>query len=79
MALESRVVAGTEIIFEVTADMVDGADSATALGHGIPTQGDSADEICNNFTEAVDCYIDESMPRPKMIRVHLVREDVLTG
>ena len=58
----------TEIIFEVTEDEVDGGYSASALGHGIHTQGDSVEEIRSNVKEAVDCYFDDTMPRPKLIR-----------
>ena len=60
----------TEIIFEVTEDEVDGGYSASALGHGIHTQGDSVEEIRSNVKEAVDCYFDDTMPRPKLIRLH---------
>ena len=58
----------TEIIFEVTEDEVDGGYSASALGHGIHTQGESVEEIRSNVKEAVDCYFDDTMPRPKLIR-----------
>ena len=33
----------TEIIFEITEDEVDGGYSASALGHGIHTQGESVE------------------------------------
>lgn len=69
----------TEIIFEVTEDEVDGGYSATALGYAIHTQGDSVDEIRRNVKEAVDCYFDESMLRPRLIRLHFVRDEVLAG
>lgn len=72
-------MSATEIIFEVTEDEVDGGYSATALGYGIQTQGDSVDEIRSNVKEAVDCYFDESMPRPRLIRLHFVRDEVLAG
>ena len=68
-----------EIIFEITEDEVDGGYSATALGCGIHTQGDSVGEIRRNIREALDCYFDESMPRPRLIRLHFVRDQVLTG
>ena len=55
----------TEIIFEITEDEVDGGYSASALGHGIHTQGESVEEIRSNVKEAVDCYFDDTMPRPK--------------
>jgi len=79
MASGTRVMSGSEIIFEITEDEVDGGCSATALGYGIHTQGDSVDEIRRNVREAVDCYFDEAMPRPKLIRLHFVRDEVLAG
>ena len=72
-------MSGTEIILEVTVDEVDGGYPATALGHGIHTQGDSVDEIRRNVREAVDCYFDEDMSRPKLIRLHFVRDEGLAG
>ena len=49
--------------------------SATALGHGIHTLGEFSDEIRRNVGEAVDRYFDEEMPRPRLIRPHLVRDE----
>ena len=69
----------TEIIFDVTEDEADGGYSASALGHGIHTQGDSVEEIRRNVKEAVDCYFDDTMPRPKLIRLHFVRDEVLVA
>ena len=69
----------TEIIFEVTEDEADGGYSASALGYGIHTQGDSVAEIRSNVKEAVVCYFDDAMPRPKLIRLHFVRDEVLVA
>ena len=69
----------TEIIFEVSEDEVDGGYTASALGFGIHTEGDSLEELRNNVKEAVDCYFDEAMQRPKMIRLHFVREEVMVA
>ncbi len=69
----------TEIIFEVTEDEVDGGYSASALGYGIHTQGDSVEEIRSNVKEAVACYFDDTMPRPKLIRLHFVRDEVVVA
>ena len=69
----------TEIIFEVTEDEVDGGYSASALGYGINTQGDSLEEVRRNVKEAVDCYFDDSMSRPKQIRLHFVRDEILVA
>ena len=69
----------TEIIFEVSEDEVDGGYTASALGYGIHTEGDSLEDIRRNVKEAVDCYFDDTMPRPKLIRLHFVREEVLVA
>ena len=69
----------TEIIFEVTEDEIDGGYSATALGFGIHTQADSLTEIRRNVREAVECYFDESMTKPRLIRLHFVRDEVLAA
>ena len=59
----------SEIIFEVTEDEVDGGYSASAIGYGIHTQGDSMEEVPRNVREAVECYFDDTMERPGMIRL----------
>lgn len=67
----------SEIIFEVSEDEVDGGYSASALGYGIHTAGETTEEIRNNVKEAVDCYFDATMKRPGLIRLHFVRDEVL--
>ena len=69
----------TEIIFEVSEDEVDGGYTASALGYGIHTEGDSLEDVRRNVKEAVDCYFDDTMPRLKLIRLHFVREEVLVA
>ena len=72
-------MSSTEIIFEVSEDESDGGYSASALGYGIHTQGDSIDDIRRNVKEAVDCYFGETMTRPRLIRLHFVRDEVLAA
>lgn len=67
----------SEIIFEVLEDEGDGGYTASALGYGIHTQGQNLDELRNMVREAVDCYFDETMEAPKVIRLHFVRDEVL--
>ena len=67
----------SEIIFEVSEDEADGGYSASALGHGIHTQGESIEELRHNVKEAVECYFDSTMERPALIRLHFVRDEVL--
>ena len=69
----------TEIIFEVREDDVDGGFSASALGYAIHTEGDSVEELRRNVREAVDCYFDATMSRPKFIRLHFVHDEVLAA
>ena len=74
-----RPMSGTEIIFEVSEDELDGGFSASALGCGIHTQGDTIDDLRRNVREAVDCYFDDDMARPRLIRLHYVRDEVLVA
>ncbi len=67
----------SEIIFEVREDEVDGGFTASALGYGIHTQGDTLEELRAMVKEAVSCYFDETMDRPKIIRLHFVRDEIL--
>jgi len=69
----------TGIIFEVTEDEVDGGYSASALGYGIHTQGECVEEVRRNVLEAVNCYFDETMDRPGLIRLHFVRDEILVA
>jgi hypothetical protein len=67
----------SEIIFEVLEDELGGGYTASALGYGIHTQGKNPEELRANVREAVDCYFDETMEAPKVIRLHFVRDEVL--
>jgi len=67
----------SEIIFEVREDEVDGGYNAMALGYGIHTQGDTLEELRTMVKDAVDCYFDETMEAPRIIRLHFVRDEVL--
>lgn len=68
-----------EIIFEVREDEADGGYTASALGYGIHTQGETLEELRIMVRDAVNCYFDESTERPKIIRLHFVREEVLAA
>jgi len=69
----------TEIIFEVREDEVDGGYTASALGYGIHTQGETLEELRAMIKDAVSCYFDDPAQAPKMIRLHIVREEVLAA
>lgn len=69
----------TEIIFMVQEDEIDGGYTASALGYGIHTQGDDLEDLRANICEAFDVYFDEEGPRPKIIRLYLVHQEVLAA
>ena len=66
----------SEIIFEVT-DAEEGGYCAHALGFSIFTEGDTMEQLRQNVREATDCYFDETMEAPKIIRLHFVRDEVM--
>jgi hypothetical protein len=64
-----------EIIFLVE-DAVEGGYTARALGESIFTEADDLEGIRRNVREAVECHFDEAQ-RPKVIRLHFVRDEVI--
>ena len=65
----------SEIIFEVT-ESVDGGFDARALGHSIFTQGRDWDDLKSMARDAVLCHFEED-EAPRVIRLHLVREEAI--
>ena len=66
----------SEIIFLVQ-EAPEGGYSARALGHSIFTEADSEKELRKNVSAAVTCHFDKGKG-PKIIRLHFVREEVLS-
>ncbi|MSQ33081.1 MAG: 2-oxoisovalerate dehydrogenase [Dehalococcoidia bacterium] len=64
-----------EIIFLVE-DSAEGGYEARALGHSIYTQAESLDELRATVEDAVRCHFEEK-ERPRMIRLHLVKDEVI--
>jgi len=67
----------SEVIFEVREDEIAGGFTASALGLGIHSEGETLEELRANVREAVNCYFDETMEAPRIIRLHFVRDEVL--
>ena len=65
-----------EIIFEVLED-IEGGYTASALGVGIHTQGETLDGLKAMVREAVDCFFEPDSKRPSLIRLHFVRDEVM--
>ncbi len=66
-----------EIIFLVEEDP-EGGYSARALGESIFTQAEDLAELRVMVRDAVQCHF-ESAKRPKLIRLHIVKEEVITS
>jgi hypothetical protein len=69
-------MADSEIIFSVQESPEGGYD-ARALGYSIFTQADSMDELKRNVREAVQCHFDDG-DAPKIIRLHMVKDEVIS-
>jgi len=77
-SLSADFMSDLELIFEVREDEIDGGYTPRALGCSIFTEAETLEELRKNVREAVDCHFDESMPAPRIIRLHFVRDEVLT-
>ena len=65
----------SEIIFQVEESPEGGYD-ARALGHSIYTQAETIDELKAMLQDAVRCHFEEN-DRPRVIRLHLVKDEVI--
>ncbi len=65
-----------EILFTVE-DALEGGLIARAVGHSIFTEADDLEELRQKVREAVECHFDDG-ETPKLIRLHIVREEVLS-
>ncbi|MBI2873152.1 MAG: 2-oxoisovalerate dehydrogenase [Chloroflexi bacterium] len=65
----------SEIIFTVQ-ESPEGGYEARALGYSIYTQAESFEELKGMVQEAVRCHFDEEA-RPRVIRLHIVKEEVI--
>ena len=66
----------SEIIFEVE-ESPEGGYEARALGFSIYTQGDSLDDLKVMVQDAVRCHFEDETSRPRVIRLHLVKDEVI--
>lgn len=66
-----------EIVFSVTQEE-DGGYVAECLSYDIVTEGDTWEELSANVREVVTGYFFDQA-KPSRIRLHLVRDEVLTG
>ena len=65
-----------EIIFVVEED-AEGGFSARALGVPIFTEADDLETLTARVRDAVLCHYDDDADRPRVIRLHLVRDQLI--
>jgi hypothetical protein len=64
-----------EIIF-VVEESAEGGYEAKALGHSIYTEAEDLEELKEAVRDAVRCHFEEE-EMPHVIRLHLVKDEVL--
>ena len=64
-----------EILFLVE-ESPEGGYEAKAPGYSIYTQAESLEEMREATADAVRCHFDEA-ERPRLIRLHMVKEEVI--
>jgi len=65
----------SEIIFTIE-EAAEGGYVASALGHAIHTEADSLPELREMIRDAVRCHFEEG-ERPAIIRLHLVKDELI--
>ena len=65
----------SEVLFTVT-EAPEGGYTASAVRVSIFTEADTLDELRANVREAVECHF-EPADVPRLIRLHIVRDEVL--
>lgn len=63
-------------VFFVVEEALEGGFTSRALGESIFTDADTIEELRINVKEAVECHFDADK-MPKLIRLHLVKEEVI--
>lgn len=65
-----------EIIFEIR-EAEEGGYCAKALGHSIFTQGEDLEDLRAMVLDAVKCHFHDRAEKPRIIRLHFVRDEVV--
>lgn len=66
-----------EIIFLVE-ESAEGGYEARALGHSVFTEAETFEELKTMVQDAVRCHF-EKAERPSLIRLHLVKDEVIAA
>ena len=73
--METRL--SLEIFFQVTEDEVEGCYVAHAVGHDIVVQAADEFQLRDNVRDAVRRHFGDNPDRPRIARLHFVRDEVL--
>jgi hypothetical protein len=65
-----------EIIFMIE-ESAEGGYEANALGYSIFTEGENLEELKKAIKDAVKCHFEEK-EMPQIIRMHMVKDEVIT-
>lgn len=65
-----------EIIF-VVEEAAEGGFTAKSLKESIFTEGDSLEELKTNIRDAIHCHFADINDRPKIIRLHFIKDEVI--
>jgi len=71
-------MSSTEIIFLVEQDP-EGGYTAKALAESIFTEAEDLETLKVMVKDAVHCHFDTLADRPKIIRLHIVRDEVFAA
>ena len=65
-----------EMVFQVEEDP-DGGYAARAVGESIFTEAETLEDLRASIRDAVNCHFANPADRPKIIRLHLTRDEVI--
>lgn len=66
-----------ELIF-VVEEAQEGGFQARALDEAIFTEGETLEELKSNIKDAMDCHYDEKEEKPRIVRLHIVRDEIFS-
>jgi len=67
-----------ELVF-VVEEAPEGGYTAKALGVSIVTEADDLETLRAQVLDAVRCHFAEEKQRPRLIRLHMVKDEVLAS
>lgn len=66
-----------EVVF-VVEEAPEGGYTARALGVSIITEADDLEALRRQVIDAVRCHFSDAPHHPRLIRLHLVKDEILT-